>query len=194
MSAFNNLGGRSGDGRSGDYLYAMDLDPTGNVYLTGNPGVLRSHCLTVKFDGDGNFLWVARYPSGSGVQLITDQEENVYVSTFNINGYNGLAPIIKYDRNGTRLWVARLEPQGLGDYGFWQSALDSEGNVFATGSVGVGTPLAVVSRWVIAKFIQKAIPGMPAIVVAPATQAIAAGSDAVLSVQARGDLPLRYQW
>ena len=115
-----------------DFAIAMSVDDSGNVYVTGNSqgGETFSDYATVKYDSEGNELWVARYDSGSSddkrdeaIALKLDLSGNVYVTGTSNYHY----ATIKYDSDGNELWIER--------YHGWASALDVDvfGNVYVTG-------------------------------------------------------------
>ena len=102
----------NGPGNGYDSASAMLLDVMGNVYITGSSmGVATSYDFgTVKYDANGNQLWVVRYNgaengiehatvwSGCGGQCICDGRERRL-------GANGYA-VVKYDASGNEFWVA----------------------------------------------------------------------------------------
>src|SRR5262249_11043650 len=94
---------------------------------------------TIKYDSDGNELWVARYDEGRrefGYQIVVDAQGSVYVigtSEF----LDGLT--LKYDADGNFLWVARFssgEPVRRGSA--IRLGLDGKGNVYVTGIMTFG--------------------------------------------------------
>lgn len=135
----------NGPGSSYDYVKAMALDELGNVYVTGySPGNgTGTDYATVKYDSDGNQLWVARYngPANSDDEpcdMVIDTAGNIYVtgsSHGNHTQYTGGLDYatIKYDADGNQMWVVRYSSPD----GYWDQAraiaVDSLGNAYVTG-------------------------------------------------------------
>ena len=79
----------NGPGNDFDRAYALAVDAAGNVYLTGESSggfsALGDYA-TIKYDTNGNQLWVARYngpgsfPSDRAYALAVDAGGNVYVT------------------------------------------------------------------------------------------------------------------
>lgn len=130
------------DSNSTDYARAIAVDPLGNVYVTGESGdvedIHAQDYATIKYDTNGNELWVRNYHYKSGDiarALTVDSSGNVYVTgqSNNRDGRSEYATI-KYKTDGKKLWVMRY---GSGySYGSaaWDIALDVSGNVFVTGN------------------------------------------------------------
>ena len=138
----------NGPGNSSDEARAIAVDGSGNVYVTGRSGGIGTAAdyATIKYDSQGNELWVRRY-NGAGnsddeaYAIAIDGSGNVYVTGSSIGSatYSDYATI-KYDPAGTQLWVKRYN--GPGNYSDDASAIavDGSGNVYVTGgSWGSGT-------------------------------------------------------
>jgi hypothetical protein len=78
---------------------------------------------TIKYDAQGNQLWVARYNGPGNADdrasvIAVDDKGNSYVSGSSMGSGNGTHndfATIKYDPNGQQLWVARYHGPGYGD-------------------------------------------------------------------------------
>ncbi len=126
-----------------DNAYSMDVDKTGNVYVTGaswGNGTNLDYT-TIKYNSNGVQLWAARY-NGSGNS--TDIANSVAVDTLGnvlVTGYSfGTGTTydfatIKYNSNGDSSWVRRYDygPGGNRDDRAFALALDRSGNVYVTG-------------------------------------------------------------
>jgi hypothetical protein len=129
---------------------AVAVDGTGSVYVTGwscafidSAGCVDFNAATVKYDTNGNRLWVVRDTNlGYAAAIAVDTVGNVHVT-----GSSGsTAPnntTIKYDANGSTRWIA------VGPGGGAAIALDTSGNVYTTGPY---TGLDGISRYATAKY------------------------------------------
>jgi uncharacterized delta-60 repeat protein len=132
----------NGPANNDDSAHALAVDALGNVYVTGASwGVgTNSDYATIKYDSNGNELWVARYNgtgnAGDGAYAVAvDASGFVYVAGQSQgSGTESDYATIKYDRDGNQLWAARYNGPG-NSYDFAMSmAVDPAGNVYVTGS------------------------------------------------------------
>lgn len=133
-----------------DFAYAIAIDDSGNVYVTGGsqsgPGFFLYEYATVKYDCSGHQVWARRY-DGPGTRLdvahtlALDGSGNVYVSgpSWDDETYYDYATI-KYSPSGDQLWVKRFDGPA-NDYDVAHAmVLDGNGNFYVAGwSVGVET-------------------------------------------------------
>lgn len=148
-----------------DSATAMAVDAAGNVYVTGpstgtgtyyNDGAFSYYAAyhdyaTIKYDSNGNQLWVARYNGPANrhdipIALAVDAIGNVYVTGYSaasrrfseappgqFSAYDSDYATVKYDANGNQLWVARYNGPASTNDGASALGLDSAGNVYVTG-------------------------------------------------------------
>jgi uncharacterized delta-60 repeat protein len=138
----------NGPGNSDDCAYAIAVDGSGNVYVTGEcyGSDTSSDYATIKYNSLGVEQWVARY-NGPGNYLdkpyaiAIDGSGNVYVTGYSVrSGINADYAIIKYNSLGVQQWIQRYNGPGNGGDCAYAIAVDGSGNVYVTGgSDGSGT-------------------------------------------------------
>ena len=101
---------------------AVIIDSEGNIYVTGYSWGDDSYSdyATMKYDSDGNRLWVARYDGTANAEdwalaLALDTSDNLYVTGWSEgNGTGADSTTVKYDGQGNQLWVARYDGPASG--------------------------------------------------------------------------------
>ncbi len=132
VARYHGIGGGGADVRH------LAVDKQDNVIVAGISFEEWSYDWTIiKYDPDGNELWVAHYgsPACGDDQLnalAVDDSGNVFVT----GGLGGNYGTIKYDRNGRLVWVAHYDGPTNGDDLAAAIALDTVGNVYVTGWSG----------------------------------------------------------
>lgn len=107
----------NGNINGGDYIFAIAVDVSGNVYVTGrsdNGGTTLSDFTTIKYNSSGVQQWVAMYNGpANGIDeaeaIKVDNSGNVYV-TGRSPGVNTSIDIatVKYNSQGVEQWVMRF--------------------------------------------------------------------------------------
>ncbi|MFH1863045.1 MAG: SBBP repeat-containing protein [bacterium] len=130
------------DAGDDDCPLAIEVDGSGNVYVTGYAGGGLSSdddWATIKYDASGNQLWTAIYTNVANADdracdLAVDQDGNVYVT-----GYGRTTPVyhdyvtIKYNSAGVQQWIKTYDGFNSQDDFARALALDTYGNVYVTG-------------------------------------------------------------
>lgn len=131
---------------TGSFSNIVDFNPNLGVFNATAVGT--EDIFVCKLDTDGDFLWVKTMGglyNGAGNSLTTDAAGNVYstgyfketvdfdpgVGVFNLSASStfGDAFILKLDASGNFIWAKAMAGWGSGR----SIAVDSEGNVYATG-------------------------------------------------------------
>jgi len=133
-----------GFGNGDDYACDVAVDRTGNVYVTGwslSGGPWPSwDYATVKYDRNGNELWVRRYDGPTNYAdearaIALDDSGNIYVTgnSGNLDRYMDYATI-KYYPNGDTAWVRRYNGPSNGVNRAVAIAIDDSANIYVSGS------------------------------------------------------------
>lgn len=135
----------NGPANSLDFATSVAVDASHNVFVTGQSAGVSNDYATIKYDADGNEIWVNRYngPGNGGDEaawVTLDRQGSVYVTgrSMGADTYYDFATI-KYNSAGVEQWVARYNGPGNGfdAPAFGGSAhpiaVDGLGNVYVTG-------------------------------------------------------------
>jgi uncharacterized delta-60 repeat protein len=130
-------------GNGEDKAYAITIDSKSNIYVTGyGKGTFSiADYITIKYDKNGNQLWVSRYNgTGSGEDkayaITVDKHDNIIVTGSSKNNQNSFDyATVKYNSDGVQQWVARYSgPTGYGNQARSVVVDNSQCNVYVTGS------------------------------------------------------------
>jgi hypothetical protein len=140
------------NGPANDYdrPWAMAVDGSGNVFVTGDSGITDHTSVsydfaTVAYSAGGTPLWTNRYSATPDSHdraraIAVDGGGNVFVggSSPGSNGFDDYT-IIKYSGAGIPLWTNRYNGAGNRHDGIGAIAVDTSGTLFATGTSSDGT-------------------------------------------------------
>lgn len=132
----------SSSGNATDVAKDMEIDASGNVYVTGtsfNAGT-GFDLQTVKYDNSGVQQWAVSYngPNNSideARAIALDASGNVYVAgVVHVSGANYDAVLLKYNNSGVFQWAQTYNAQGYYDQARGL-AIDGNGDIYIVGSV-----------------------------------------------------------
>ncbi len=88
--------------------YGLSVDQFGNVYVAGTASVLDNNFTIIKYDSNGNLIWVKSSDGGLGLDdyaygIIADDNGFIYI-TGEGNGNHKDFLTIKYDSSGNEIW------------------------------------------------------------------------------------------
>lgn len=126
-----------------DHACAVAVDNDGNVFVTGSsqlaPNAGGWDYLTIKYDGQGNQLWVRRHNGASNKDdfaraLALDAAGNVFVTGSSKDANSTLRYLtIKYNSSGQSLWTNVYISPGQTEGDAASIAVDGAGNAYVTG-------------------------------------------------------------
>jgi uncharacterized delta-60 repeat protein len=143
----------NGSTSSIDYANHVAIDGDGNSYITGwSGGANNLHDMTtIKYDLDGNELWVKRYNGTAddndyAYRLELDGSGNIYVAGQSVEtGSDNDITTIKYAPNGDEVWVRHYDAPAHGYDAGQAIAVDDDGNAYVTGNHTTATGLECVT-------------------------------------------------
>ena len=111
----------NGPTNSTDLAEFVAADLAGNVFVSGiSYGTTTQYdWATVKYDPNGNELWVRRYNGGANQNdwvnaLVVDKAGNAYVAGYSEGSDSQRYTTIKYDPSGCQLWVVHSDGPSRG--------------------------------------------------------------------------------
>lgn len=122
-----------------DRAYAITIDDSSNVYITGNSSGTQDMA-TVKYNSSGETKWIRLEPNSIGLAITHDDSGYIYVT--GSVGIGDKIITIKYDGSGGTKWITTSSGYyGLGGYGY-ALAVDNLGNTYvAGGQIEYTTPI-----------------------------------------------------
>jgi len=128
-------------GAESDWAYAIAIDDSGNVYVTGkvdNEDVTEDDWTTIKYQANGDTAWVRYYASPGSYNeranaITIAPSGNIYITGYTMSPANGNYLTIKYEPDGDTAWARTYNGTQDGyDFARWV-AVDGQENVYVTG-------------------------------------------------------------
>lgn len=130
-----------GAGHGEDKAYAITLDKSNNVIVTGYTTGITSHhdFVTIKYNSGGTQQWFATYNApfnndDEAHAIICDDSSNVYITGF-ITNFGTYYYTIKYNSSGVYQWGKTFGGTGNGDNKAYAITIDRRSNIYITGYI-----------------------------------------------------------
>jgi hypothetical protein len=140
----------SGGPGSNDIAQGIDVDESGDAYVTGYTGMNLGpyDYITIKYNINGIIQWVKLYDSGFGTDepnaIKIDNRGNIYVT--GAAGTNNPRTItIKYNSNGDSVWV-RKNLEGSSSFGLCMD-IDNSNNIYIGGKVNLTNFVSYIMKY-----------------------------------------------
>jgi len=135
-------------GIGGDEAFAVAVNNSGNVFVTGRSANINNNSdwVTIAYSEAGLPLWTNTYagPADSGDEpfaMAVDNKGNVFVTGRSVSLTSDSDYVtVAYSRAGEALWTNRYSRPGINDDGATAIAVDRSGNVFVTGRARTQLP------------------------------------------------------
>ncbi len=135
----------NGNGNGDDYALDLQLDNSGNVYVTGTTYENTTDSLntiTIMYDASGNQQWLSTYNgNGSGNDVgaalfVDNSTGEIFVAGSEWEGSSALYDflVLKYDNSGNQQWAANFDNVNLNDGAIRVTVNPGTGNVEAGGA------------------------------------------------------------
>jgi uncharacterized delta-60 repeat protein len=132
----------NGPGNSFDAAYAVAVDGSGNILVTGGStgtGTYYDYA-TIKYNSSGVLQWVQRYNGPGNVIDVARSISIDYLGNIYVTGYSGGSGTnsdyctIKYNSAGVQQWFTRYNGPGNGIDEAYSLSVDGSSNVYITGN------------------------------------------------------------
>jgi hypothetical protein len=120
-----------------DEPHSLAVMPNGTVAVTGRSTGILDDVATIRYDTNGNELWVRRFDGAGNGDIGRDvafgPAGEVYVGGYsNLTGLTDML-LIKYDAAGNQVWVKTFNGVDDKSDSIARIGVDSQGNILATG-------------------------------------------------------------
>jgi hypothetical protein len=126
----------NGPANQSDYIEGVAVDKYGSTYITGTANETTNlyKIYTIKYDKDGNQVWLEKYPAYDTVSapkaIIVDKNLNVYIAgEIGVAGYNNDIIVLKYSQLTSVEQIKDKVPDGYKLYQNYPNPFNSITNI-----------------------------------------------------------------